>query len=422
MYHTKIAIIGAGASGLMAAYKAAAIMKSQGEKVSVTVLEGNPKAGKKLLATGNGRCNLTNKNISPENYHGDKLVKEINSLISAEKVIDEFAKLGVLCRADECGRVYPANLQATAVLKALRLYSEENDVNFIYDFTSTEIKKQVNGYLIKSSDGQTVFAEKCILACGGKASPAHSCIINGYDLAQSLGHTKTKILPALSPVICKEKYISSLKGMRCKAKVNLRCEGKDLFGESGEIIFGDKWLSGICVFNLSIILADFIRCKSGKSVKLNDFTISLDLSEDYTSEQIEKYLNDICKAFPNRSIGDLLIGFLNIKIGEVLLKSLGFNLSKQVSNLNKTDIVLIAKTLKNWMFTVECLPDFSKAQVTAGGIPLDEINTNTCESNKALGLYMCGELLDVHGDCGGYNLHFAWATGMLAGESAAKNN
>lgn len=420
MKHTKIAVIGAGASGLMAAYKAASTIKAQGKKTSIIVLEGNPKAGKKLLATGNGRCNLTNANITAKNYHGDSLAKDIIVEFSHEKIIDEFEKLGILCHTDDCGRVYPANFQAAAVLKGLRLYCEENGIDFIYNFITISIKKEGKDFLIKSQSGEKILAERCIIASGGQASPSHSCIINGYDLAKSLGHKITELSPALSPVICSEKHLSSLKGMRCKAAVKLVCKDKVIFTESGEVIFGDKWISGICIFNLSIILTDYIRDKVYKNTKLSNFTISLDLAEDMNEEEIMCYLKGIGKSFPNRSIGDLLVGLLNMKIGEVLLKSLGFNLAGKISSLKDEGIDLISKTIKKWCFKVKSLPDWSKAQVTAGGVPLNEIDIKTCESKKAKGLYICGEILDVHGDCGGYNLHFAWATGIIAGESSAK--
>ncbi len=416
-----IAVVGAGAAGLMAAYQAAETLLKMQQPVHVTVLEGNKRAGKKLLATGNGRCNLTNMHVSSANYHGDKAAAEILSCVSVSDILAEFEKIGILCRTDEAGRVYPYNLQAAAVLKALHLACEEKGVTFVYEFNVFSILHTAAGLVLKSESGEEITADKCVIATGGSASPGHSCGGNGYALAKQAGHSLTPLSPALTPVLCKEKVFSALKGMRCKAKVTLEGDGHSYYEESGEIIFAEKSLSGICIFNLSMYLADYFRFGQIDGKKIQQFSIVLDLAEDKQIDQLTAYFSDLCHAHPNRSLGDLLAGFLNIKVGEELLKSLGFNRSRSFSTLQPAELLKIAQTIKAWRFSVTALPDWDKAQVTAGGIPLAEIQLPAMQSRKMPNLYFAGEILDVHGECGGYNLNFAWATGILAGKAAAKN-
>lgn len=421
MRRTHIAVVGAGASGLMAARQAAEVLQKRGEPVSVTLLEGNSRAGKKLLATGNGRCNLTNEEASPAHYHGDAELREILSCVSVCQVIRAFEQLGILCRTDEAGRVYPYNLQAAAVLKALRLACEESGVRFQYESNVFSILHTADGFLLKSENGEELLADKCILACGGQASPKHSCGTNGYELARQTGHRLVPLSPALVPVRCKEKALVSLKGMRCKAAVSLETDGDVLYRESGEVIFGEHSLSGICIFNLSVLLADYFRFGkiSGQACKRP--SIVLDLAEDFEAYELNRYLTKLCRQFPNRMAGDLLSGLLNNQVGEELLRSLQIDRAKPFSALTNEELARIVSVVKAWHFSAERLEGWEKAQVTAGGVSLREIQTNTMESRKVPGLYITGELLNVHGDCGGYNLHFAWISGMLAGRSAAEN-
>ena len=248
MEQWNIAVIGAGASGLMAAYQAA---KALGPG-SVLLLEGNPKPGKKLLATGNGRCNLTNLHIAPQHYHGDvEAAAPLLARYPAQRVMDAFGGMGLLCRADGEGRVYPNNLQAAAVLQTLWDACREAGVTERWAFPCKGITPQQGGFLLHGPEGQRLFARQCILACGGKASPKHSCPGGGYALAEALGLPVTGLRPSLAPLKSPAKALRSLKGMRCKARAALYCQGEAVYAESGEVLFGDGTLSGICIFNLS---------------------------------------------------------------------------------------------------------------------------------------------------------------------------
>ena len=402
MKRVQVAVIGGGAAGLMASYKAA----KQGAEV--ILLEGNPRPGKKLLATGNGRCNLTNLRISPEHYHGDvEDARELLARYPAEKIMAEFEKMGLLCRADSEGRVYPNSLQAAAVLQVLWGACEEAGVEIRPDFPVSGIKREQD--MLRVTDGkETILAERCILASGGKASPKHSKG-GGYALAKDLGHTVTPLTPALVPLKTPMKLCRSLKGIRCKAKAALYGNGQKLGEESGEVIFGDNQLSGICIFNLSSLL-------DGKG----PWEAELDLLEQWEIARLLPYWKQLGKNRPALPADELFSGLLPLRIGQELSKLIRITKEKPLAELDEKTLLHAAQTAKSLKIPVTGLGNWESAQVTAGGVPLSEIDTKTMESKQCPGLYLAGELLNIDGDCGGYNLHWAWLTGMAAGEHAAK--
>ena len=405
-------MVGAGASGLMAARRAGSALKRAG-RGGVLLAEGGPKAGKKLLATGNGRCNLTNLRIAPERYHGD--VEEAAALLAAYpagKVLSEFEKLGLLCRTDSEGRAYPNSLQAAAVLRALRVSCAEAGVETVCGFETVSITPERSGFLLRAADGRELWTKACILACGGMASPKHSCGEKGYRLAESLGHSVTELSPSLAPLKSPRKMLRALKGMRCKAGAALYRDGRKLYAESGEVLFGDGTLSGICVFNLSARLR-----QAGRRGNLE---VRLDLLEEFPLPELLAYLKRLQKEHPGWPAGELFSGVLNLRVGEELVKSLGIGREKPLSALAPTELEQAAEAAKDLRFPVTGPGPWESAQVTAGGVPLREVDPRTMESKKVPGLFLTGELLDVDGDCGGYNLHWAWATGMAAGDAAVR--
>lgn len=404
--------MGAGASGLMAAEKAARCLREQGKSGTVILLEGNPRPGKKLLATGNGRCNLTNLHISPEHYHGDVAAAEaVLTLWPAGQIMEEFGSLGLICTSDGEGRVYPNGLQAAAVLQALWSACEEAGVETAWGFEVSSITPEAGGFSLHSKNGEALFAEKCIMACGGMASPRHSCGEKGYGLVRSLGHTVTELSPVLTPLKTSSKLCRSLKGNRCKAKASLYRNGEKLGEEQGEVLFGDGQLSGICIFNLSSRLG-----KESENAE-----IRLDLLSRFSVQGITSYLKQLRKNRPALPAGELFSGALNLRIGQELVKSLGFSREMPIGELSAQQLKCAAEAAKELRFPIIGCGPWESAQVTAGGVPLSEIELPFMESKKRLGLYLTGELLNLHGDCGGYNLHWAWATGMAAGRSAAES-
>lgn len=426
MKQVEIAVIGAGASGLMAARCAAISLRECRVSAAVALLEGNAKPGKKLLATGNGRCNLSNRLVSreagretfSERYHGD--VTEAAALLEAcpaEAVTEEFGKMGLLCRADGEGRLYPRSLQAAAVLQALRLSCEESGVECLCGFSVFSMVKGTHGFFLKAEDGRELLAKKVILATGGLASPRHSCQVGGYELAKGAGHSIVPCRPALTSVCCDapggKRMYRALKGMRCKARATLRQQGRILYGESGEVLFGDGTLSGICVFNLSS------RLFSQQSTAQEQYEIELDLAEELSEKELSGYLFRLCREHPQLSAGELLSGLLNLRVGQEIVRLHCPELLTAASSVSAELLGKIAASVKQLSFRVTALASYDNAQITAGGVPLAEVDSFTMESKKQPGLYLTGELLNLDGDCGGYNLHWAWASGMAAGNAAA---
>lgn len=404
-----IVIVGGGAAGLMAAQAAARAQKAQGRPVDVLVLEGNPKPGKKLLATGNGRCNLTNLDAVPGHYHGDvSLAAPLLEAFPPARILEEFERMGLLCQADCEGRVYPRNLQAAAVLQALRAGCEELGVVLRCEAGVSALAREKGGFRLETAGG-TFFAAQVILCCGGKASPKHSWEEGGYGLAKCLGHSVTSLRPSLVPLKSSKKCLRALKGMRVRAKASLYVGDALLYQESGEVLFGEGTLSGICMFNLSAHLGTAQQDQ-----------VSLDLLEEMPYRDVLTYLESQGKDHPTYPAWELFAGALNLRVGEELAKELGFPREAALGALNRQQLRKAAALCKDWRFPVLGTAGWESAQVTGGGVPLGEVDPLTMESKKAPGLYLAGELLNLDGDCGGYNLHWAWATGLAAGQAAGK--
>lgn len=397
MREADLLIIGGGAAGLMAA-------GTIGGRGRVLLADGNRKLGKKLLATGNGRCNLTNLEIGPEKYHGDPLAKEVLAQVPAGRVLGAFERMGLLCRADSEGRAYPRSLQALSVLRALE-GALGDKAERLTETEITELRRQGKGFLAATRDGGAIAAGKVLLACGGKASPAHSTG-SGYELAKCLGHHVTELSPSLAPLRVEGKVCRALKGMRCRAKATLYRRGRALYAENGEVIFGDGQLSGICIFDLSARL---------REMGPDQVEVGLDLAAELEEQKLFTYLKTLCAARPELPASELFSGMLNLRVGQELVRAAGVRAETPLSRLKEAELSRCAKLCKDWRFTVTGSAGWKDAQVTAGGVPLSEVNLQTMESKLCPGLYLAGELLDVDGDCGGYNLHWAWSTGLLAG-------
>ena len=407
----KLAVIGGGASGLAAAITAA---RRFGGK-NVIILEKQSRVGRKLLATGNGRCNIGNRNISSDHYFGDNaLIESVLSDFGLKQHKRFFASLGLLLKEDSEGRLYPNSNQASTVLDCMRNELQRIGVEEKCDFTIDNITKKKNCFEIHSGE-TSINAENIIFACGSKASPSLGSDDSGNRILKSFGITPSPLFPSLSPVGTKEKY-KILKGVRSSGSVRIIADGDEIRSKRGEIQFSDTGISGICVFECSRVVNEYLYFRTVKSKKVNNLIIQLDLMPDYNEIELIKYLRSCKSTFSGLPCEMILSGALNKKLSEAILTSTGIR-HKLCSELDEDDLSTVADHTKNFTFTPEKTDSFKTAQVCAGGIGSDEVYLDTLMSRKTNGLYICGEMLNVDGDCGGYNLHFSFGSGIMAAKN-----
>ncbi len=398
-----IAVIGGGASGLAAAISAARVKP----ELRIAVLERLPRIGKKILATGNGRCNYTNRNIDKINYHGS-----CTPLYNSVKSFDceaFFETLGVYGYCDEEFRVYPLNNSASAVLDGLRLEILKLGIDVICDFNVTDIKKEKNKYRIVS-DNDYIIASSVIAAGGGMSQANLGSDGSVLRIIKKMGIKSTPLSPAITSFKVSPECIRSLKGIRTNAVATLYSDNKKIGSERGEVQFGDGTISGICVFNLSCLAA-------GKE----KLAVSIDMLPDIPLYEAKKLIQNVRDIRKNAPLEDFLSGIINKRIGMAIIKSItSHSLTEKVSVLTDKELDKIASSIKNYRFDVSGLTGFEKSQVTAGGIDISEVD-NCFRLKKLKGFYMCGEMLDIIGDCGGYNLYFAFGSGFMAGKKCAED-
>lgn len=407
----RAAVLGGGAAGHAAAIGFSRRLGSG----STVIIEKQNRTGRKLLATGNGRCNISNENISPEHYHGDKkIIESVISRFSADDLKSFFRELGILLRSDKEGRLYPYSNQASTILEALKNECSRRNVEELCGFDTMSIKKE-HGRFIISSDSIAVSAEYLVIATGSKATPSLGSDDSGAKLLESLGIKSTAVFPSLCPINTKEKY-PALKGVRAAGSVTLLADGKKLLTRDGEIQFSDQGISGICVFELSRYVNEFFFSGSINNVRYKDIKIAADVLKEYSFHEICGYLEEIRKLRSSESSDFLFSGALNSKLASVIAGYCGLS-EKKCSSLTPHDIKQLASASKKLMFTPLKSDDFRSAQVCAGGISSEYIDPCSLMSRKYRNLFVCGELLDADGDCGGFNLHFAIGSGLLSAES-----
>ncbi len=399
-------IIGGGASGLLCAMRL-----SQLGMRETLVLEKNERLGRKLSATGNGQGNITNTDINAEHYFSsdrgplDTILQNMNSA----QLIAYFESLGGLFLADGLGRVYPASRQAASVTDILREGLEEyaNSTQIHLGETALSVEKKGPQFKVKT-DAEDYECKNLVLACGGKASPHFGTDGSGYFLAQSLGHTVTRLRPSLVQVKTEREPLKGLKGVRVDCRATLYQEsGREKISVKnfrGDVLFTDYGISGDAVFRLSAFL------EQGNGIEL-------DFLPDIREEKIEKVLKDKLAAHPELSAEDFLRCIVNSSVGRAILRmcnvppqSKGASLLAQVGK--------IAARIKRYPLRVIGDSGFANAQVTKGGVRMNEVDAH-CGSKLVKNLYLLGELLDVDGECGGYNLHWAFTTGYAAANAIA---
>lgn len=416
----KVIIIGAGASGLCAAIEAAK------QDNHVTVLELKDIPGKKILATGNGRCNMTNTQLDTSCYHSDDInfVKNVIDTINTENIKSYFNDMGlILC--DINGYIYPYSKQASTVVDILYNTARKLGVEFVFNCNVKDIKKNIdNGFDVicnitnnKEINKETLYSDKVIVSAGGKAYKNLGSDGSGYYLLSKLGHNSIDVIPALVPLLADEakhkKELSYIKGVRCNGNVKLFCEDEKIDESSGEIQFMDYGLSGIVIFQISRN-ANYLLSQKKSPYIIIDFLPEYDINQliCFAKNYISNF--DISKT--KETYDDIIKNFVNDKIAKLVCDRALSRIDKPIDNDFDKDIYKVLDCLKSFSIDINGSKGFDNAQVSSGGISLLDVN-GTMESKLVDGLYITGEVLNADGICGGYNLHFAFATGIIAGRS-----
>lgn len=409
-----LVIIGAGASGLACAISAAQNSKD----LKIILLECKERVGKKILATGNGKCNLSNIDADvAKNYDSRdiSLVKKVFDVHNYKDNIDFFNELGLICRVDDEGRIYPYSQHSSSVLDALRNECDRLHIEARCSVKINTVKKENGKFRITSND--TVFISKNLVIASGGMSYVNKQNLSGYDILKEFGHNITELYPSLV-ALKTQMPIKSLKGIRFPAIVTLYVNGKNVQSEKGEVQFTEQGISGIAVMQLSQKIAKGIALN-----KKDEYTVSLDLMPDHTHENIVEIINKKIVSNVEIPTFELLCGLFHKMLSRAIVISAVKNgLPEKISLLNSKQIESIAKCVKRFEFKIIGTMGFANAQVTGGGARLNQFTETTMESTITNGLYAIGEVVDVVGACGGFNLNWAWTSGRIAGESIAKRS
>ena len=403
----RVGIIGAGASGLMAAITAAK------NGADVTIYEHKDKPGKKILATGNGRCNFTNTCQNPSFYRSDNkdFPWKVITKFDYKKVLDFFYDLGI-CINDRNGYIYPKSDQAAAVLEVLLMEAKRVGVKIITDCKISEIRKRKKEFKLINENGDVFRADKVILCAGSKASPVTGSDGSGYALAKSLGHSLIPVLPSLVQLRCKEKFYKKVSGVRVNGKVTLYVDNKEVASDTGEIQLTNYGISGIPVFQVS-------RYASIGLYKKKEVKAVINFMPDFSKDELNKFICDRISKRPEKTLDEFFTGIFNKKLSQLFVSILNLKENTKVSALKENDINRMDKLISSFTTVVTETNSFEQAQVCCGGINTKEIDNNTLESLYVKDLYFAGEIMDVDGICGGYNLQWAWSSGYTAGISAS---
>jgi len=402
----KLAIIGAGASGLVAAIMAAR------HGINVTIYEKNNKIGKKILATGNGRCNVTNNSIKTSNYHGlnPKFVNVAIDRFNTSVCKKFFDEIGVPLSEGQNGRLYPKSLQSSSIVNLLVYECQRLGVKIFLNKEVKNIQKETDKFVLQVGD-EKIYTSLVLIATGGMAMPTLGASKSGYEFAKNFGHTITKTFASLVQLVCKEDF-KSISGVKLEGDVRV-FSGKERVCESnGDILFTNYGISGSAVLDVSRVVNKLLQ-------NADEVNINLDLMSEYSKEQLKNILTKRAKNSNGKDMPLWLDGFINSKFAAYLSRELKI---KNADELNTKEIMRLTYLLKNFKVKVVGSKGFKSAEVTAGGIKTDEINPNTMESKFQNGLFFSGEVLDIDGDCGGYNLHWAWASGYSVGLYLSKNS
>ena len=397
---TDVIVIGGGASGMMAALTAAENGRS------VVLLERQNRVGHKLLATGNGRCNLTNYHVSPDHYHGEDSSFCAHALRAFDTgtTLQYFASLGLLTVSEDSGRVYPMSNMAGSVLDVLRYGLERPGIQVCTGQAVTAVKHAAEGFTVRT-ETEVFAARKVILAAGGAAGSKVGGVMDGYRLAKMLGHHRTVLYPSLVQLRTDPTYPRALKGIKAECGIAILRGCERVAENRGEVLFTEYGVSGPAIFDISRTV----------STGGEELVCALDFFPDWEPREVLDWLRLRREVMGTHEASTLLVGSCHTRLGQMLCKAAGFTNQPAVS-LTDDDLRRIAAQATGFTLPITGTCGFDQAQVTAGGLQTGEFDPRTMQSRLVPGLYACGEVLDVDGDCGGFNLQWAWSSGRLAGQ------
>lgn len=397
-----IGIIGGGASGM-----AAALAAAENQNVQVILLERQARVGRKLQATGNGRCNLTNLHAGKTGYHGEAATFADYALeaFPPEKALNWFRSLGLFTVAEDSGRVYPYSDQANSVVDVLRFALEKPNITVKLGFEVEKVKKTPEGFRLESRE-EVLLCDKLIIACGGLAGSKLGGTMSGYKLLRAFGHKCTRLRPNLVQLKSSWNGVGALKGVRANCHAAIYHDGVLHLESTGELQFTEYGLSGPVIFEVS---RD--TCQGS-----GNWLCRLDFLPEIAEEELLAEL--LRRKQTNLPASELLTGILHNRLGRVLTQAAGITANCPIAMLETYELEQVAHLAKCFEVGLTEPMGMDNAQVTAGGILTKDFDEKTMESRLVPGLYACGEVLDIDGDCGGYNLQWAWSSGRLAGLSA----
>ncbi|MDY6064831.1 MAG: NAD(P)/FAD-dependent oxidoreductase [Finegoldia sp.] len=394
----KVSIIGAGASGMMTAV----LLKQN--NIDCKVYERNDKIMKKIYATGNGRCNFTNVNLSYKNFHGKNPKFTLGALnkFDNKATVDFFNQMGIVEVELEDGKLFPQSLQASSIVRQFELLSDHLDLDIDFNSFVSFIEKKGDKFYVKAN-GKVEECDALVLATGSKTYPKSGSDGNGYRLSKKLGHSITEIHPGIVQLRLKGDSFEKMSGTKFRAKVTLLSNGKKIKSFTQEVLFTDYGISGPAILQVS---GEAIR----ERLKGAEVLISIDLLYDQSLDEVFSYLIYQAGINSYKSIADLMVGLINDKLIGDILKQASIDEVIKAGELSNQKLRDLSYSLKNFNFEVESYKDDDSGQVTCGGVATDEIDPKTMGSKLVKNLYIVGELMDIDGDCGGYNLQWAWSS------------
>lgn len=405
-----VIVTGGGAAGMMTAI----IARRQGAKV--TILEKNARVGKKILATGNGRCNYTNINADICHYHGanPEFARSALSDFTAEDAIGFFENLGIAHKVEDRGKVFPMSDQASSVLDVLLYELNELGVEIICDACVKGVTKRKGVFLIEAADGNVYSGDSVILSTGGRAMPSSGSDGSGFDLAAAMGHSVTDVFPALVQLMLEGSFFKSIDGVKIDGTAEILHRNRTVAADSGDILFANYGVSGPPILQISRKAGELLN--EGKEAYLKITVI-----DTLTGEELRKLINERFERGFAKPVDFSLVGLINKRLIPVVLKEAGITDIKRIAaDLSTEEQGRIADILTDWRFKIRGTKSWPSAQVTAGGVDTGEIDERTMESKLVKGLYFAGEIIDIDGQCGGFNLQWSWSSGYIAGLNAAR--